>query len=103
MPRRIPFTLSRREFVAAALAAPQFRLASPPRYDLILRGGPVFDGSGAPGHEADVAVRHGRITAVARRLGSSAGEVIDVRGLAVAPGFIDIHSHADGNLFTDPR
>ncbi|MGQ0702940.1 MAG: N-acyl-D-amino-acid deacylase family protein [Gemmatimonadales bacterium] len=99
---------SRREFIwmgASALvgsSAARRLGGSALAYDLVLRGGTVFDGSGAPGRELDVAVQAGRIVAVARRL-SGAGEVLDVRGLAVAPGFIDIHSHADGNILVDPR
>ena len=100
---------SRRDFLRSS-GAVLAGLAAPPvawqerRHDLLLRGGTVFDGTGAPGREADVAVRAGRISAVGPRLrGGSAVEVIDVRGLAVAPGFIDIHSHADGNILVDPR
>jgi N-acyl-D-amino-acid deacylase len=95
--------LSRRDFVVAALAAPGLRLPSRKAYDLILRGGTVFDGTGAAGIGADVAIQGGRIVAVARRIRETAGDEIEVRNLAVAPGFIDIHSHADGSLFDDPR
>jgi len=95
--------VSRRDFVAAALAAPAFRLPSRRAYDLILRGGLVFDGSGAAGRVADVAVQDGRIAAIAGRIGEAAREEIAAHGLAVAPGFIDIHSHGDGSLFEDPR
>ena len=64
-------------------------------YDLVLRGGTVFDGSGAPGVVADVAVRDGRIAAVGRGLAAGAEE-IDARGRIVTPGFVDIHTHYDG-------
>jgi N-acyl-D-amino-acid deacylase len=99
---------TRRSFLAAtgsglaALALPPLDLSLISGYDLILRGGTVFDGRGSPGRVADVAVRAGRIAAVAPRIRSRGTEEIDVRGLAVAPGFIDIHSHADGSLFQDP-
>jgi N-acyl-D-amino-acid deacylase len=71
--------------------------------DIIVRGGTVFDGLGGAGREVDVAVRGGRISAVGAKLAASGRTEIDARGLAVTPGFVDIHSHADGNLREDPR
>ena len=65
-------------------------------YDLILRGGDVIDGSGAAAVRADVAVSGDRIVAVGELDGATGARVIDVVGLTVTPGFIDIHSHADG-------
>lgn len=98
----------RRQFVAtstaamlAACAAPLVRKRS--AADLVIRGGTVFDGSGAAGLELDVAMTAGRITAIGRNLAERGTEEIDARGLAVAPGFVDIHSHGDGNLEEDPR
>ncbi|MBY0489490.1 MAG: amidohydrolase family protein [Gemmatimonadaceae bacterium] len=65
-------------------------------YDLILRNGTVLDGSGAPMRRADVAIRDGRIVRVGVVPASAtATTVLDVRGLMVAPGFINIHSHAE--------
>lgn len=72
-------------------------------HDLVIRGGMVFDGSGSDGFEADVAVTGNRIVEVGRRIAGAGTEEIDAKGLAVAPGFIDIHSHGDGNMQTDPR
>ncbi|HSG48614.1 MAG TPA: D-aminoacylase, partial [Longimicrobiales bacterium] len=72
------------------------------RADLVLRGATVFDGSGAPGRELDVAVSGDRITGVGANL-PAGSEEIDLRGLALAPGFIDIHSHADMSLFVNPN
>lgn len=95
--------LSRRSFVQAALAAPALRLPWRRQYDLLLRGGSIFDGTGGASRLVDVGVTGGRIVALAPRLRQSAATELDARGLAVAPGFIDIHSHADGNLFEDPR
>ncbi len=65
--------------------------------DLIIRGGTVFDGSGGEPFEADVAVKDGRIAAVGRCDGG-ATEEIDARGRMVTPGFVDAHTHYDGQL-----
>ncbi len=69
----------------------------------MIRGGTVFDGTGAQGREVDLAITGARIARIARHIGDRGTEEIDARGLAVAPGFIDIHSHGDGSLEADPR
>jgi N-acyl-D-amino-acid deacylase len=66
--------------------------------DLIIRGGSVYDGSGQPPFRADIAVEAGRITRVGDCSGLRAERVIDARDLGVAPGFFDMHSHADLTL-----
>ncbi|HVX87684.1 MAG TPA: amidohydrolase family protein [Gemmatimonadales bacterium] len=71
--------------------------------DLVIRNGTLFDGTGAAGVELDLAITGGRISAIGPRLRDTGREEIDARGMAVAPGFIDIHSHADSNLPDDPR
>jgi N-acyl-D-aspartate/D-glutamate deacylase len=71
--------------------------------DLLIRGGQVIDGTGAPAREADVSVSAGRIVAVEPRSPRAARRVIDARGQIVAPGFIDIHTHSDFTLPLNPR
>ncbi len=70
----------------------------PPEYDLLFRGGRVVDGTGNPAFRADVAIQGDRIAAVGWLPEATAKEVIDARNLHIAPGFIDMHSHADRAL-----
>ena len=71
--------------------------------DLLIRGGHVIDGTGAPGLDADVSIAGGRIVGVERRSSRSARRVIDARGQVVAPGLIDIHTHSDFTLPLNQR
>lgn len=63
-------------------------------YDVILRNGLIVDGTGAPGYRADLAVKNGFIQRIGQLRDSQATIELDVRGLVVAPGFINLHSHA---------
>lgn len=101
---------TRREFVqasgavlAAAACAPAVRTSRPSSWDLLVRGGLIVDGTGAPAQLADIAIASGRIAAIGPSLAGTASETIDAAGMVVAPGFIDIHSHADSSLRDDPR
>ncbi len=87
---------------AAGLAVPTVLVRRFGAPDLVLRGAILVDGTGGPVREADVAVTGGRITAVGR-IREAGAEELDLRGLVLAPGFIDIHSHADLNLLIEPR
>jgi len=71
-------------------------------FDLVIRGGEIADGSGGSLKEADVAVVDGRIAAIGR-IAESGREEIDARGRLVAPGFVDIHTHYDGQATWDAR
>lgn len=74
------------------------------RMDVLFRGATVYDGSGSAGVQRDVAVREERIVALgAESAQMSGGRVVDAGGLALAPGFIDLHSHADHTLPAFPR
>lgn len=68
--------------------------AAPARYDTILRHGTIFDGSGAPRFEADIGIRDGRIARIGDLSKDSAKTELDMSGLFVAPGFINLHDHA---------
>jgi N-acyl-D-aspartate/D-glutamate deacylase len=67
----------------------------PVEADVVLRGGTVYDGTGRPGQAGDVALKGDRIVAVGRFAVAGTPRVIDARGLLVAPGFIDLHTHSD--------
>ena len=69
---------------------------------LVITGGKVIDGTGAPVRVADVVIDGAKIEAIVDRWDGD-GEIIDASGLTVAPGFIDIHSHSDYTLLVDPR
>jgi N-acyl-D-aspartate/D-glutamate deacylase len=70
--------------------------------DLVIRGGTLVDGTGAPRRTADVGVAGGRVVAVGK-VDESAAEVVDADGALVAPGFVDIHTHYDGQATWDER
>ena len=69
--------------------------------DILIRGGMVIDGTGAPARRADIAITEGRITDVGQFAGRRATRMIDARDRAVTPGFIDIHSHSDEAMFVN--
>ncbi len=70
-------------------------------HDLVIRGGTVVDGTGGPTRTADVAVDEGRITAVGR-VGGRGGRELDADGLLITPGWVDVHTHYDGQATWDP-
>ena len=72
-------------------------------HDILIRGGLLYDGSGAPGVPGDVAIKDGHIVAIASKLTEASQKIIDAQGLAVAPGFIDIKTHSDFTLPINPK
>jgi len=76
--------------------------AQGPPYDMVLRGGRIVDGTGSPWYRGDVAIRGDTIVRIATEIRESAARVVDVSGLIVAPGFIDIHTHARRGIFNVP-
>jgi len=90
--RLLPF------LVAFCVLAPQ----SDPQYDLAIVGGMVIDGTGSPARRADIGIKSGRIAVIGKVGPSAARETIQAVGLTAAPGFIDVHTHAD-DLAKQPR
>jgi N-acyl-D-amino-acid deacylase len=90
--------------VASALfLAPLAARAEAPPFDVLIRGGDVYDGSGAPSRRADVGIRGDRIEAVGDLVGATGRTVLEATGLAVAPGFVNMLSWATDDLLADPR
>ncbi len=72
------------------------------RYDIVIKDGLIFDGTGAPRVRADVGITDGVIAALGRVDAGGAAQVIDATGLHVAPGVVDLHTHYDAQVFWDP-
>ncbi len=92
--------------VLAAAAALALFIATPraqaPAFDLVIRNGRIVDGTGSPWYLGDVGVRNDTIVRIAPRIEAPATRVIDAAGKVVAPGFIDIHTHARRGIFEVP-
>ena len=87
--RIVPTVLFFAAFIAIAGAQPA------QRFDVLIKNGRVMDGTGNPWFPADIAIQNVRIAAIGQLANAQAARVIDAAGKYVAPGFIDIHSHAD--------
>lgn len=84
-----------------ALMAPLMS-AQPPSFDLLIVNGRIVDGAGGPWFYGDVAIKGDSIAAIGHFDAKSAARVLDAKGMVVAPGFIDIHTHARRGIFIDP-
>jgi N-acyl-D-amino-acid deacylase len=89
--------------VAGAVAAAGRAGAPAEAFDVLIRGGTVYDGTGQPGRRADVGLRGDRVAAVGDLAGATAKTVVDAAGLAVAPGFINMLSWSNESLLADGR
>jgi N-acyl-D-aspartate/D-glutamate deacylase len=87
----------------AAMAGAAACGPSQPPYDLVIAGGSVIDGTGAPAVLADVGVRDGHIASIGTLTDADATRRIDATGLVVAPGFIDMHNHSDYTILVEPK
>ena len=76
---------------------------SQPPYDIVITGGSVIDGTGAPAVTTDIGVREGRIATIGPLADARATRRIDAKGLVVAPGFIDMHNHSDYTILVEPK
>lgn len=88
--------------LAAAMAAPRRRVEAAPTFDLVLKGGTVLDGTGAPAFRADLGLSGDTIVALGEIAAEQGRRTLDVTGLHVCPGFIDIHSHSDQTILAYP-
>jgi dihydroorotase/N-acyl-D-amino-acid deacylase len=86
--------LARPLALAAAVAGLAAFGVQPAQYDLLLKNGRIVDGTGSPWHTGDVAIRGDAIVRIAPSIDEPAARVVDVHGSVIAPGFIDIHTHA---------
>jgi N-acyl-D-amino-acid deacylase len=89
-------------FSLVASAQGQRQSTSQP-FDIIIKGGTVYDGTGGPPVRADVGIKGDRIAAIGNLSRATAPNIVDAKGLAVAPGFINMLAHSESSLIVDPR
>ena len=71
-------------------------------FDVVIRGGMVIDGTRMPRYRADVGIKDGKVAKIGNLKAHQAKKVVDAGGMLVAPGFVDLHTHYDAQLFWDP-
>ncbi len=100
---------SRRDFlknastVAVALAVPSPWIEAAPTFDVVLRGGTILDGTGGPAYPADLGIRGDTIAAIGSISADQGKQAVDISGFQLCPGFVDIHTHSDGNILAYPN
>lgn len=98
--------LARRDFIKLSAMGSMglvMGCAGDRNFDIIIKGGLVYDGEGGPPMMADIGIRQGKIAAVGDLSAARASWITDATGMAVSPGFIDIHTHTDTELLVNPR
>ncbi len=90
-------------FLLALVSAPAFGAGQQPSFDIVIRGGTIYDGSGGAPFTGDVAVTGDRIAAIAPHIASKGKTEIDAHGRAVSPGFINMLAHPEESLIADGR
>ena len=91
----------RKAFLVALFAAASL-VAQTDQFDVIVTGAKVIDGTGAPWFYSDIGIKGDTIAAIGLLNNAQAGLRVDAHGLAIAPGFIDVHSHGDRGIFATP-
>ena len=71
-------------------------------YDILITGGTIVDGTRTPRYVSDIGIKDGKITQIGGLRGKTADRVLDAAGRIVAPGFVDLHTHYDAQIFWDP-
>ena len=88
--------------IITLLLLPFSLLAQTGQYDLLIRNGKIIDGTGNSWYYADIAVKEGKIVSIQKNMTATAIKTIDAKGLVIAPGFIDVHTHIEGDEARTP-
>jgi N-acyl-D-amino-acid deacylase len=90
------------KFILFFLFSPVFLMGQSQDYDLVLKNGKIIDGSGNSWYYGDVAIKDGKIALIKKSINAGQSRVIDVSGLIVSPGFVDVHTHIEGDEIKTP-